>query len=248
LVHIGRFVSYVLFQDNVCQGRYISNGNLAIFIYIAYEVTRGEKHFGNSGRKIVDVGAVFGDGTPFVLFCGENILAYYTLCIMFFIFYYVFSFVCYGVAGAPQLVQDAERNAKESRMEELTVSNEGRSHSQLQHMQRIEQAVAQWCAQGGYLRCDINMEVVAKEMDVTRDQLTAWLKTTEWELFSPWLAHLRIEYAKQLLCEHPEWTNEAIAEQSGFKSRIYFQQAFKKATGMTPTQFVKHSSQPDRKK
>jgi NAD-dependent dihydropyrimidine dehydrogenase PreA subunit len=51
--------------------------------------------------------------------------------------------------------------------------------------------------------------------------------------------HLRIEEAKQLLAEHPDWSNDNIALACGFSSRSYFQNVFRKQTGMTPAQFAK---------
>jgi len=175
--------------------------------------------------------------TPLALFGGDKVLAYFTLAIMFLIYYYVVSFICYGVAGSPQLVADAEKNAELAKMDEETPLQVESAEVHDENMQRVALAVESWITTGGPYQCDITMATVAREMGVPRDQLTRWLKTTPWELFSPWLAHLRIEHAKQLLLEHPEWTNEAVAEMSGFKSRIYFQQAFKKAMGMTPAQF-----------
>ena len=81
-------------------------------------------------------------------------------------------------------------------------------------------------------------ETVVADMHIPRYQLAAWLKTTEWELFNPWLTHLRIEEAKRVMKEHPDWSNDAIANQCGFSSRTYFQNVFHKQTGMTPSEFV----------
>lgn len=75
-------------------------------------------------------------------------------------------------------------------------------------------------------------------MKLPRYQLSAWLKTTEQELFSPWLTYLRVEEAKKQMKAHPEWSNDIIAEHCGFASRSYFQTVFRKNTGMTPMQFV----------
>jgi len=164
---------------------------------------------------------------------------------MFFIFYFIVSFICYGTAGAPQLVEAAQANAIVAKMEEATAEDVAAAEKEKasviseEKRRKVESALTAWTQRGGHLRSGITMETVAQEMNVSRDLLTAWLKTTEWELFTPWLAHLRIEHARLLLQEHPDWTIEVIAEKSGFKSRIYFQQAFKKATQMTPAQYRK---------
>ena len=55
--------------------------------------------------------------------------------------------------------------------------------------------------------------------------------------FSKWIAHLRVEEAKQLMTAHPDYSNEAVAKECGFSSRSYFQKVFRDLTGMTPREF-----------
>lgn len=57
-------------------------------------------------------------------------------------------------------------------------------------------------------------------------------------MFNPWLTSLRIDEAKRLLREHPDWSNDTIAQLCGFSSRSYFQNVFRKQTGITPAQFA----------
>ena len=64
------------------------------------------------------------------------------------------------------------------------------------------------------------------------------MKGTPQGLFNPWITQHRLEAAKQMLRENPEWSNDSIAERCGFGSRSYFQTLFKKHTGMTPAQFI----------
>lgn len=64
-------------------------------------------------------------------------------------------------------------------------------------------------------------------------------------MFSRWIAHLRVEEAKQLMQEHPEYSNEAIARECGFNSRSYFQKVFRDLTGMTPFEYQSRSKNPD---
>ena len=105
-------------------------------------------------------------------------------------------------------------------------------------VQRIGNIVDRWLTKGGHLHSGITIQTAADEMKIPRYQLSAWLKTTDQELFSPWLTHLRIEEAKRLMKEHPDWSNDVIAERCGFNTRNYFQTVFKKLTGQTPAQFL----------
>ncbi|MBQ8158430.1 MAG: helix-turn-helix transcriptional regulator [Prevotella sp.] len=103
---------------------------------------------------------------------------------------------------------------------------------------RIEQAVMTWVDKGRYKQSGITIQTAAEEIHISRHQLTSWLKTTEQELFNPWLTNLRIEEAKRLLNQHPDWSNDTIAQMCGFSSRSYFQNVFRKQTGMTPAQYA----------
>lgn len=171
---------------------------------------------------------------PFTIFASGLLLLCYSVFIFLSLFYCVFSFICYGVSNDQQQIKIAEEN------EEQTDNMEEKGHSMNEEERmRIEQAVARWVNQGGHKQCGITIQTAASEMHLSRYQFTAWLKTTEQELFNPWLMHLRIEEAKQLLAEHPDWSNDNIALACGFSSRSYFQNVFRKQTGMTPAQFAK---------
>lgn len=83
----------------------------------------------------------------------------------------------------------------------------------------------------------LNIQAVADEMHLPRPLLTAWLKTTEWELFATWLNQLRIEEAKKVLREHSDWSNDYVAQHCGFSNRQYFHKKFKELTGLTPSEW-----------
>ena len=172
---------------------------------------------------------------PIAIFWSGTWLLIYSLTLFFTIFYCVISFYSYGVDHARQKeLSDAEESASETGLDEETetpVMDEA-------DRARVEKAVERWTAKGGHLKQGLNIAQVVRETRVSRYQLTLWLKTTEWELFNPWLTHLRVEEAKRLLKEHPEWSTETIAENCGFNSRSYFQTTFKKQTGMTPAQYI----------
>lgn len=51
------------------------------------------------------------------------------------------------------------------------------------------------------------------------------------------VTQLRIDEAKRVLKEHPEWSVETIADYCGFSSREYFHRSFREYTGMTPAKF-----------
>ena len=182
--------------------------------------------------------ALSGLMAPIAIFWSGGWLLVYSLTIFFTIFYSVISFYSYGVDRARQMeLNEAEKSAEEAGLNE---ENETQTINE-EERHRVEMAIEHWKAGGGHLQNGINMAQVVKELGVPRYQLTMWLKSTEWELFNPWLTHLRLEEAKKLLEEHPDWSNDIIAERCGFSSRSYFQTIFKKQTGMTPAQYLTYS-------
>ncbi|WP_044251336.1 helix-turn-helix transcriptional regulator [Rhodopirellula sp. SWK7] len=52
-----------------------------------------------------------------------------------------------------------------------------------------------------------------------------------------YLNRLRLEFATQLMRDHPEMTNAKLADSCGFRSASYFATAFRKQFGCTPHQF-----------
>ena len=177
---------------------------------------------------------------PIIIFSSGWPLVAYGLFSMVGVYYLVISFVCYAVSNDAHMVQEAGQHAEESVPEEPKPGN-GKAPLPADDCRRIETAVSQWIADGGHLHSGITIQTAADEMKLPRYQLSAWLKTTEQELFSPWITHLRIEEAKRTMTMHPEWSNDIVAEQCGFGSRSYFQTVFRKQTGMTPMQFMERN-------
>jgi AraC-like DNA-binding protein len=92
-----------------------------------------------------------------------------------------------------------------------------------------------------YLRNDINIKEVASELNTRPYILSAFINETYQVHFNDLINNYRIQYIKDGLSSG-KWellTLEAIAENAGFNNRTTFLTAFKKFTGLTPTQFIK---------
>ena len=57
--------------------------------------------------------------------------------------------------------------------------------------------------------------------------------------FREWITSLRLEYAKNILKEHPEINIQKLAESSGFLSRSNFIKLFSEKEGCTPAKWKK---------
>lgn len=174
---------------------------------------------------------------PFAIFAPaewNGLLFVIAIAIYFFIFYLVDSFCYYLTSNAPSRMQEAE----ESRAEDEPARNVPEVKERAVDEQ-TERAVEQWTARGGHRTAGITSPVAAAEIGIPRYQLTAWVKQSGYESFSRWMTALRIDEAKRMLLEHPDWGTEAVADYCGFSSREYFHRIFKEHEGMTPAQFQK---------
>ena len=187
---------------------------------------------------LLSLSAVFA---PMVIFWSRPLLIVYAITIMLCISYTVISFYGYGLDRRHlQALQEVERSMQEDEQAESQDRQDRQDNgSDLadRDRQHVGKAVERWIAKGGHLHSGITIQTAADDMRIPRYQLKLWLKTTEQKLFNPWLTNLRIEEAKRQLKEHPEWSNDTIAEHCGFSSRNYFQTIFKKQTGVSPSEF-----------
>ena len=172
--------------------------------------------------------------SPITIFLEDSvILMSSAMLTVIFIYYYVFNFICFGISENANMIYQAN---EEEEKEEISLPTQLKDEKG-KNYQRVEEALKQWMERRGHLKTGITIQDAVDEMQIPRYLLTQWIKNTEYEVFSRWIAHLRVEEAKLLMTEHPEYSNEAVAKECGFSSRSYFQKVFRDLTGMTPMEF-----------
>ncbi len=95
----------------------------------------------------------------------------------------------------------------------------------------------------GFLNPNINLEIIASELDVSSGHLSRVINAEMTMGFSEYVNLLRVEEAKSYLI-HPDFENytlAAIGLESGFNSKSTFYATFKKTTGLTPAQYKAQS-------
>jgi AraC-like DNA-binding protein len=174
--------------------------------------------------------------SPISIFYNRRfVLIGYGIIIIVCIFYYVLSFICFSVSESTYLISIAEEEEEnEAIVLPESVNKNANSNN---NNQRVEQAITKWLEKRGHLKTGITIQDAVEEMQIPRYLLVQWIKNTEFEVFSRWITHLRVEEAKRLLTAHSEYSNEAIAHECGFSSRSYFQKIFREQTGMTPVEY-----------
>lgn len=166
---------------------------------------------------------------PIIIFAQGLLLVVFAMVFFIGIFYLIDSFCLFVVSNAPAQVEEAE-TVTEQHDTGLRVSENA--------MSRVDAAVSRWISGRGHLKAGLTMPSAAEEMGVPRYLLSSWFKQKGLH-YSEWLAGLRIDEAKRVIREHPDWSNETIAQHCGFSDRTYFQRKFKEITGVTPSDFLR---------
>ncbi len=87
---------------------------------------------------------------------------------------------------------------------------------------------------------DLTLGRLAEELDLSQHQLSEFLNDRMSMKFSDYVNSWRIKEAKGLLLENTERSVLAIAESVGFNSKSSFNEAFRKFTARTPSEFRKN--------
>jgi AraC-like DNA-binding protein len=88
-----------------------------------------------------------------------------------------------------------------------------------------------------FVRLDFSLPDLARLVNVSVHTLSQVINEGTGKTFFEWTAVYRVEAARRLLKEHPEFKMEEIAERVGYSSKSSFNTAFKKLTGKTPSEY-----------
>ena len=179
--------------------------------------------------------ALMGCVVPVVIVIPGPLMFVLGLFVLGGIGYLVVSFRDYVIGKGAYQVMEAQNNDRE---EGIGGDNGSITAISAGDSQRVERTIRQWLAKGRYLQQSITMPVVVSEMGISQQLLRSWLRAAGYESYADWMQQLRIEHAKQLLKQHPEYSIEHIAEACGFRNRSYFHTVFRQVTGMTPAQYL----------
>lgn len=103
----------------------------------------------------------------------------------------------------------------------------------------IIEKVDNWIKTDGYVQQGLTIKELSKILYTNRTYLSAYIKTTYKMTFREWITSLRLEYAKNILKEHPEINIQKLAESSGFLSQSNFIKLFSEKEGCTPAKWKK---------
>lgn len=124
-------------------------------------------------------------------------------------------------------------------MEEISTTTEEQPHDIPAYHAVIEKDLTVWIDMNGYTKPGLSIEELAGALKTNRTYLSAYIKSTYHISFREWITGLRLQYAKQMLIEHPELTIAGISETAGFLSQSYFMKIFKEKEGCSPARWRK---------
>lgn len=152
--------------------------------------------------------------------------------------YLVVCFRDYVISKRAYMVMEAQQNEEEADAENVSVVPISEKERK-----RIDKVVSRWLTTERYLQSGITMPAIAREMGISPQLLRNWFPLAGYDSYSDWMQHLRIDHAKEMISEHPDFSVEYIANACGFRNRSYFHTVFRQMTGLTPAQFVERAKE-----
>ena len=184
---------------------------------------------------------IFGVGCGLLTFLPDKYVFIWILSSIPFYSYLFYSYQNYllfyeQVENAfEQDIQSEEELLTNSETEHEIVSEKEFPRSYTEFIERVDN----WIKTDGYVQQGLTIKELSEILYTNRTYLSAYIKTTYKMTFREWITSLRLEYAKNILKEHPEINIQKLAESSGFLSRSNFIKLFSEKEGCTPAKWKK---------
>lgn len=140
--------------------------------------------------------------------------------------------------------EEEEENDDEADNDETDEDRE-REKSSLRWLQ-IQSSLDQWCDNHGYKDTAVNMPALSNTLDIPRHELTQFFAEHRNTTFRIWLSEIRLNAAKKMMQDYPEYSNDIISSECGFSSRSYLYKIFKEKEGCTPNLWRSKNSTPSK--
>jgi AraC-like DNA-binding protein len=101
-------------------------------------------------------------------------------------------------------------------------------------MQRIHHLVVE---EKQFLNSDLTVSDIAKQLGTHRNNISSCVNLIKDCNFTQYVNGYRIDYAKQLMRQHPDMKLNTVGLESGFANETSFYRTFKMITGKTPSEW-----------
>lgn len=108
---------------------------------------------------------------------------------------------------------------------------------------RISRQFHLWVAEKRYCQPDISLADVAEEFGVSVEALSYFFSVVVGQRFTSIRKKLRLEEARRIICEHPEYKIVMVANIVGIQDKCNFRKQFHEVYGYSPSEWQRRCAQ-----
>ena len=101
----------------------------------------------------------------------------------------------------------------------------------------IQNSLDQWCMDLGYKDCNVNMLTLSYTLCISKNELSLFFDQCLHSSFRIWLSEIRLNAAKKMMLEYPDYSNDIISAECGFSCRTHLYRIFKTKEDCSPTEW-----------
>lgn len=101
----------------------------------------------------------------------------------------------------------------------------------------IQNSLDQWCMDLGYKDCNVNMLTLSRTLCISKNELSLFFDQCLHSNFRIWLSEIRLNAAKKMMLEYPDYSNDIISAECGFSCRTLLYRIFKTKEDCSPTEW-----------
>lgn len=101
----------------------------------------------------------------------------------------------------------------------------------------IQSSLDQWCMDLGYKDSNVNMLTLSRTLCISKNELSLFFDQCLHSNFRIWLSEIRLNAAKKMMLEYPDYSNDIISAECGFSCRTHLYRIFKTKEGCSPTEW-----------
>lgn len=135
-----------------------------------------------------------------------------------------------GASGGVNPFSDGQKSPREATTKRMTPISEERRVF-------VQQKLDEWCANGGYKDSNVNMLTLSRTLCISKNELSQFFDQCLHSNFRIWLSEIRLNAAKKMMLEYPDYSNDIISAECGFSCRTHLYRIFKTKEGCSPTEW-----------
>ena len=101
----------------------------------------------------------------------------------------------------------------------------------------IQNSLDQWCRDLGYKDCNVNILTLSRTLCISKNELSLFFDQCLHSNFRIWLSEIRLNAAKKMMLEYPDYSNDIISAECGFSCRTHLYRIFKTKEDCSPTEW-----------